>query len=167
MCLNDYLYNILSESINQRYQELNSLQIGDKVKDFTYYALDGENVSLSSFKGKWVLLDFWFVGCVPCHKAIPELRHLQNKFENCLEIVGINPIDKTERIKAYKEKNNISWNIVSANHDSNIKSYFNVNQYPTYILIDPKGNFRLIPNDFKIEDITKEISKIINSECKE
>ena len=155
----------LKKYIEYTFKQLNGLTIGEEVKDFSYLNLDDNEVSLAEFNGKWVLLDFWFVGCGPCHEAIPDLKKLQSKFKDCLEIVSVNPIDNTDRVLTYKEKNDLTWNFYSAKHDSNIKSYFNIKGYPTFFLVDPNGNFRFISEEIEFRKMTNELQTIIKSDC--
>ena len=157
---------ILTESIDFTRKKLNTLKVGDKVKEFKYIDLSKEEVSLSQFEGKWLLLDFWFVGCTPCHEALPGIKQFQAKNKGCLEVVSINPIDNQERVSRYVKKYDIDWNNFSSTHDSSIKSYFNIYGYPTYFLIDPNGEFRLIPKEFDFKKIMKEAQELLDAECK-
>ena len=62
--------------------------------DFTLKSIDGENITLSDFKGKVVLLDFWATWCGPCLQSIPELVRLQKKYmDKGLVILGVSMDD--------------------------------------------------------------------------
>ena len=70
--------------------------------DFTIKDVDGNNVSLSSYKGKVVLLNFWATWCGPCKAEIPGFVRLQEKYrDKGLVIVGYSVDDTAEKAKAY------------------------------------------------------------------
>ena len=62
--------------------------------DFTIKDLDGKDVSLTSFKGKVILLNFWATWCGPCKAEIPGFVDLQNTYKNDLVVVGYSVDDK-------------------------------------------------------------------------
>ena len=62
-------------------------------KDFTLPTLDGKQLSLSSFKGKVVLLNFWATWCGPCKAEIPGFVELQQQYKNDLVVLGLSVDD--------------------------------------------------------------------------
>ncbi|UCG77728.1 MAG: TlpA family protein disulfide reductase [Nitrospirota bacterium] len=54
--------------------------VGQTAPDFKLRNLNGSQISLSSFKGKVVLLEFWATWCPPCRTSVPDLNELQRKF---------------------------------------------------------------------------------------
>lgn len=70
--------------------------------DFTMKDVDGNQVSLSAYKGKVVLLNFWATWCGPCKAEIPGFVRLQDKYrDKGLVIVGYSVDDTAEKAKAY------------------------------------------------------------------
>jgi thiol-disulfide isomerase/thioredoxin len=126
---------------------------GSMAKDFTTTDINGNPLSLSSFKGKYVLLDFWASWCVPCRKGNPHLIELYNSYHaKGFEIIGISDDDrKPELWKAAVATDHIGiWNHVlrGLNMDlrmknlpnpSDISDGYGVQTLPTKILIDPTG----------------------------
>ena len=100
-------------------------------------------VSLSDFRGNWVLLDFWYVDCPWCRKLTPHLINIYNEWKDSrnFEIVSISvdkPKDHGRWIEAI-ENDGASWTQVN----DSTKTYpleYGITGYPTLILIDPDGN---------------------------
>jgi thiol-disulfide isomerase/thioredoxin len=70
--------------------------------DFTMKDLDGKDVSLSSFKGKVILLNFWATWCGPCKAEIPEFVELQKQYgKDGLVIVGYSVDDEAPKARAF------------------------------------------------------------------
>lgn len=112
-------------------------------------SIDGEKVSLSTFRGKkFVLLDFWASWCAPCRQMIPHLKNLYQKYHSKgLEIISISSSladDKNNWEKAVEKEGMQSWiNLFSGSSHSNgvdpgIK--YGVTEIPTAILINKQGN---------------------------
>ena len=103
---------------------------------------DNKLVSLEDYKGKVLLLDFWYMDCFPCIKAIPHLNEMYNKYsDQGFEVVGINPFDNNEkdlkRLPNFLSKNTIDYAIMFVDREESKK--FKVYAYPTFYLIDRKG----------------------------
>ena len=71
--------------------------------DFKLKDLDGKEVSLASFKGKVVLLNFWATWCGPCKAEIPGFVELQEKYRDKLTIIGYSVDDTAELAKKYAD----------------------------------------------------------------
>ena len=68
---------------------------GDKASDFTLTDLNGNEVSLSDYEGKVVLLNFWATWCSPCRAEIPDIDKLYKNYESKgFRVLGITSEDK-------------------------------------------------------------------------
>jgi len=80
--------------------------------DFTMKDVDGNQVSLASYKGKVVLLNFWATWCGPCKAEIPGFVRLQEKYRDQLVIVGYSVDDTAEKAKAYAAQYKMNYPIL-------------------------------------------------------
>lgn len=118
----------------------NSLAPGSRVDDFSFVTHSGDFYKLSSFKGKYVLVDFWFTGCGPCLKTFPRLRELKRQYSDRIEIISLTPRDTQEGVTSFLKKHpDYTWKFSVIDNNDEMLQYFNVFVYPTYILIDPEG----------------------------
>jgi cytochrome c biogenesis protein CcmG/thiol:disulfide interchange protein DsbE len=108
---------------------------GWKLKD-----VDGNPVTLSQFKGKVVLLDFWATWCPPCRTEIPRYVALQKKYaDDGLVVVGVS-VDSvaTSVVKKFMKDMGINYIVVMAD-DSIQDAYGPIDGYPTTFIIDRAG----------------------------
>lgn len=114
---------------------------GNMAYDFKATDAKGNNISLSKFLGKYVLLDFWASWCEPCRAAIPHLKELYDKYHfHGFEILTIS-IDEDSAAwkKAIAQEKIDDWNNVLANKNIN-DNYDNTHEaIPTQILVGPDG----------------------------
>jgi len=116
--------------------------IGSKVPDMSQKTPDGETVSLSDFKGKYLLIDFWASWCAPCREFNPEMVKLYNKYHDMgLDILGISLDKNAEDWKKAITDDGLVWHHVSdlKYWDNEISRYFGINSIPAIILVDRDG----------------------------
>lgn len=109
----------------------------------TWFNVD-HPLKLSDLKGKAVLLDFWTLGCINCQDIIPDLKHLESDFGNAFTVIGVHSGKySTEHdnasIEAAIKKYGLTHPVVN-DPDFAIWQEYNVNAWPTLVLIDPNGN---------------------------
>lgn len=124
-------------------------------------SVEDKTVSLSDFKGKLVLIDFFYKSCAPCILALPTLQKLHEKYNNKgLIVIGINPYDTKEKDKIDKflAKHKITYTVLL--NGLNVAHEYNVSGYPTMYLIDKKGKIIYSIVGFG-EESEKELEKII------
>lgn len=131
-------------------------------KEFTITAVDGAKLSLSSFKGKVVLIDFWDVLCTPCVRAIPELKELYKTYhEQGLEIIGISLDTDEDLLKNFLNERSIPWKVACSYkgyEDYTVKLY-GINATPSTWLIDRNGVLRY--NEVKGEELKKAVETLL------
>jgi cytochrome c biogenesis protein CcmG/thiol:disulfide interchange protein DsbE len=132
----------------------------NKAPEFTLAGPSGKTVSLSDFKGKVVIVDFWATWCPPCRKGIPDLIDLQTEFGNKLAVIGISvDTDTKDQVASFAQNFNINYTVLFANPDV-VNAYGNIESIPTSFIIDKNGNIvnqhvGLTPKEIYISEIKK------------
>jgi len=110
---------------------------------FTLQDLNGKQVSLSDFKGKVVILDFWATWCPPCVKEIPHFIALYEQYKDQgFAIVGIS-LDHQgiSVVKSFARKYRVNYPILMTDGQVD-KAYGGIPSIPTTFVIDSAGNIR-------------------------
>jgi thiol-disulfide isomerase/thioredoxin len=112
--------------------------VGTMAIDFIKPDLQGQSLSLSSFRGKYVLLDFWGSWCVPCRKGNPHLKELYSRYKSHgFEIIGIAADNNSPNAwREAIEKDGLPWHHILIDK---LNTTYNIKTYPTKILIDKDG----------------------------
>ena len=167
------LYNTLHPDIQQSVygktvkiwlEQSAKLKDGDAVIDFSLPDLRGENVSLSSFQGKYVLLEFGATGCGPCRKENPNLlKAYQIYRENGFEIVSVWLDKNRTQWEKTVAQDKMIWTTLSDLKGINgaIPLTYNVYYIPRNFLIDPEG--KIIAQDLRGEKLQKALEKLFAS----
>ncbi len=106
---------------------------------FSLPDLNGKMVSLSDFRGKWVVLDFWGSWCGWCIKGFPALKEAYQKYGDKLVVIGIDcnesEVDWREGVK----KHELPWLNVYNGNDRALYEAYNITGFPTKAIINPEG----------------------------
>jgi peroxiredoxin len=108
--------------------------------DFTLQDANGTSVSLSGYRGKTVLLNFWATWCGPCAMEIPWFIEFEQQFKSKgFEVVGISmDEDGWSAIKPYIAEHKVNYRVLLGN-DSVSQLYGGVDSLPTTFLLDRAG----------------------------
>lgn len=114
---------------------------GVDAPDFTLNDQNGKPLSLSSLRGKYVLLDFWGTWCIWCVKGIPQMKEYYNKYKGKFEILSIDCNETEAKWKAGIKKYALPWLHVyqPRNGDVQTTKLFGITGFPTKILVGPDG----------------------------
>lgn len=138
-----------AKGISDKITSLKVIQAGGPAPDFVKLDVNGKPVTLSQFRGKYVLLDFWGSWCGPCRAANPHLKELYLTYSaKGFEILGISSEKVSGQAQAEKvwkeaiEKDGLTWTNVLNNEVSmkqDLVQLYSIEAYPTQILLDREG----------------------------
>ena len=137
--------------------------VGVMAADFTQNDVNGKAVKLSSFRGKYVLVDFWASWCKPCRAENPNVVKAYNQYKDKgLAILGVS-LDFESGHDAWLaaiQKDGLVWTQVSdlKGFKNEAALLYNVNAIPQNFLLDPGG--KIIAKNLRGEDLDKKLSEI-------
>ncbi len=114
--------------------------IGQAAPDFTLKSLNGGDISLSSYKGKVVLLNFWATWCTPCRDEMPPMNKLYLKYKNNgLVVLAVSTDDSTMVVEKFLIKNHVDFPVLLDTGKTVAKTKYRINAQPTTFLIGKDG----------------------------
>lgn len=112
---------------------------GSMAPEFKVTTLDGKELTLSSLRGKPVVLDFWGTWCGWCIKGMPEMKAIYEKYRGRLEFVGIACNDKEDRWKASVKEQALPWIHTLNTEAADLSILYGVSGFPTKFILDAEG----------------------------
>jgi len=132
-----------------------SAQIGKKAAEFSLPAVNGETVTLQSFRGKVVLLNFWATWCGPCREELPELARVQEKFrQRGLAVVAVTVDNELENVRSFLKKYDIKLQAL-CDKKKKVANAYAVEKMPSSYLIDRTGVIRFIHRGYSPEELKR------------
>jgi len=154
----------MSASIENRAAETASAGEGSEAPEISLPSPEGDTISLSSTRGKVVLLDFWASWCLPCRKENPNLVKAYNLYnKKGFQIYQVS-LDKTKDawMKGIKDDQLEKWIHVSDVQywNSVVVPLYKIESIPTNYLLDKNG--RIIASNLRGDQLVKKLSEILN-----
>jgi peroxiredoxin len=139
------------------------IKTGMPLPVFSLADLEGKQYQLAELKGKVVVLNFWFIGCSPCRKEIPELNALAEKYAGRDDIVFLAiALDKKEQLQQFLQQHPFKYAIVAEGKKASVQ--YDINGYPTNLVVDKEGIVRFYHTGYgngTISDLGRSVKKYL------
>lgn len=144
------------------YRNLAELQPGKPAPDFKLATPEGDSLSLSDLRGKYVLVDFWASWCAPCRQENPNVVKMYERFKGKnFEILGVS-LDrgKTEWVKAIAD-DQLAWKHVSdlKYWDSMVTGLYAIQSIPATLIVDPQGN--IVARNLRGQELESKLESLL------
>jgi peroxiredoxin len=142
-----YFSNLKTSAMGNLKAEIKEKLVTEKAPAFTLTDTDGKEISLSNYRGKIVILDFWATWCGPCIKSFPAMKKALTKYKkgNEVKILFVNTRetakDKLQAVKDLMNENDYPFHVLMDDKDEVYQS-FGVSLLPTKVIVDKTGNIR-------------------------
>ena len=134
---------------------------GTPAPDFTLKSRDGSEVSLSQFKGKVVMINFWATWCGPCRQEMPLLEEIYKKYNKSgFVLLGVNVEPDSKMAEDWLKKQKPVTFPILYDTESKVTGLYKVNGMPSSVFIDKKGNLRTLHTGYKPGDENEYLTQI-------
>jgi thiol-disulfide isomerase/thioredoxin len=129
----------------------------------THQTLTGDNVDISSLKGKPTLINFWFTSCAPCIDEMPILNRLKEKYGDTVNFIAIT-FDSKEKVSKFLKKHSYTFSQI-AGAKQYIHNDLEMRSFPVNIFLDKNGIAQSIQNGIPYQ--LNEKKKLVMGDGKE
>jgi peroxiredoxin len=127
---------------------------------FTLTARGGNTVSLSQYKGQVVMLNFWASWCGPCRQEMPLLENIYKKYNKMgFTMIGVNVEPDSKAADQWLQQTPVSFPVIY-DKDSTVSKAYDVSGMPSTVIIDRKGNIRVLHRGYKPGDENEYLDSI-------
>lgn len=147
--------------LKQAIDALNQVSMGGTAPDIKLPTPDGEELSMYSLRGNYVLLDFWASWCGPCLREAPNVKALYDKYHaKGFQVFGVSLDNDKEAWIAAIEKHGLNWHQVSSlkGWECPAAKQYNVTGIPRMYILDPDG--KIIAMDLRGKELTQFVDNL-------
>jgi peroxiredoxin len=149
--------------LDARLSKMRSTAMGSAAPDIKLPSPNGQEIALTSLRGKYVLIDFWASWCGPCRKENPNVVRMYNKYKDKgFEIFGVSlDQDRAKWLKAI-ENDKLTWPHVSdlKGWESAAASLYGITAIPQTVLLDKEG--KIIAKNLRGEALEAKLASLLN-----
>ncbi len=144
---------------------LEHLYVGAPAPDFDARDLEGNPLRLADYRGKVVLLSFWFTGCGPCIAMVPEEQKLVEKYrDRPFALIGVCQDSEAAIAKKTAAEHGVNWPSVHDGQPGWVTNTYNVLSWPSFYLIDADG--KIVDKHSSWEELEEKIATLVAQAAK-
>ena len=150
------------ESVTAYIKSLRANGVNVPADDFSQQDTKGQPVKLSSFRGKYVLVDFWASWCGPCRQENPNVVKAYNKYKGKnFTILGVSLDDNRERWLQAISHDGLAWTQVSdlRGWGNEVAVQYGIQSIPSNFLVDPAG--KIIARNLRGEELEAKLEELL------
>ncbi|MBD0404903.1 TlpA disulfide reductase family protein [Flammeovirga sp. EKP202] len=145
--------------VAKSYNALKSTMVGSEAMPIALASPKGETIALESFRGKYVMIDFWASWCRPCRMENPNVLKAYSKYkEKGFEVYGVSIDRDAEAWKKAIEQDHISWAQV-LDEDGSVATQYGVEGIPFTLLLDKEG--KIIAKNLRGDALEKKLEELL------
>lgn len=127
----------------------------------------GDTVAYDSFKGRWILLDFWATWCGPCVEELPLIGRAIEQFGDSLVVISVSLDDSPGDVEAFRKRiHPMNWNHLFLGSDSQLVYDLDISTIPRPVLIAPDGTVAAYHTDLRGLNLIPTLAKALRAPVK-
>lgn len=139
--------------------------LGQQAADWSTTDLQGKSHALKDYRGKVVILDFWYRSCLFCVQAMPQMKEIATQFKDQpVVVLGMNTDDKEADAQQVVEKMGLNFPTLKA---TGLPEKYKVQSFPTLVIIDQQGIVRDIHLGFSAtlkDEVVKSVEELLKKD---
>ena len=152
------------QSLEKRIAILKSIQLGAQMPSFSQQDTAGQIINSDSFRGKYLLVDFWASWCGPCRRENPNVVAMYNELKNRgvgFEILGVSLDDSREDWIGAIEQDGLTWPQVSdlGGWSNAVSKQYGIVSIPHTVLVSPEGE--IIAHKLRGEELKRKLEELL------